>query len=76
MRFATVTVVNPEIDRGRPPRNITYRDLMQMPVKDIRPKFNFGDMLSDASIRNLITIYNAMPENRRKAAIKKVARKA
>lgn len=72
MRLATITVVNPEVDRGRPPRNIRFSDLIQQPVKDLRPKFSFGDMLSNDSIRNLITVYNALktPEVRRKKALR------
>lgn len=70
--LATITIINPEINRGSPPRQIQLRDLVQWPVKDIRPKFNFGDMLSDDSIRNLITVYNALtaPERKRKKALK------
>jgi len=72
MKTLMVTVVNLAINRGTPPRQITLRDLIQMPVKDIRPKFNFGDMLNDESIRNLITVYNALtaPERQRKTALK------
>lgn len=56
---ATVTVVNPEIKRGIPPRPVYVSDLIQAPVKQAGT-FTLMDMLSDASIQVAITFYTDM----------------
>lgn len=52
-----IDIVNPAIERGRPPRPITMRDIIRVPVKR-SGVWNLGDMLSQKSVGNLFTAYN------------------
>lgn len=68
-------IVNPEINRGRPPRDITRADLVWAPVKN-PGTFNLGDMLNQQSIGNLFEAYNRCESVKaKKLAIKRAAHK-
>ena len=52
-----IDIVNPAIDRGRPPRDLKPSDIISAPVK-LRGKFRVLDMLSIESALAVMAVYN------------------
>ena len=55
----SIRIVNPAIKReGRPPRDLTQRDIITVPVDYTRGSFRILDMLDNNSALALLKVYN------------------
>ena len=54
---STVDIVNPAVDRGRPPRDITPADIVSAPVR-LRGTWRVLDLLSNGSALAVMAVYN------------------
>lgn len=68
-----IEIVNPEINRGKPPRNITKADIITVPVNYQRGSWNLGDMLNINSIGALWAVHNSLTTAKNKELQRKRA---
>jgi hypothetical protein len=54
---STVDIINPTVERGRPPRDLTRKDVISAPVK-LRGTFRVLDILSNESALAVMAVYN------------------
>lgn len=73
MDTLTIKIVDPRIERGRPPRDLTTRDIITVPVNYQRGKWNLGDMLNLKSIEALWTVHTRLTTTKNKELTRKRA---
>jgi hypothetical protein len=55
-----VTILNPAIKRGTPPRPLVRSDYIDVPRLSLHGTCQVLDKLDDESIRNVISVYNGL----------------
>lgn len=73
MATLMIDIVDPRIERGRPPRNIIPRDIITVPVRYQRGSWNLGDMLNLKSIETLWTVHTQLTTAKNKELQRKRA---
>lgn len=53
----TIEIVNPAVDRGRPPREIRQSDIIRVPVTYQRGTWSLLDLISPESALAAVTVY-------------------
>lgn len=53
-----IQIISPEVKRGHPPRDLTMRDVISVPIDYTRGSWRILDLLDNRSALNVLKIYN------------------